>query len=425
MDMQLPAHLQGDRRQLGAQSVQGMGMAPVPYISIEGQKFTLVDAAGQTFAPPTYGPIFTQRDQQGNEVAVQGSPVGLYLDVVLVDVNEHISKTYYANPYSPNAQSFLPPDCWSDNGTAPSIGATRPQAERCDLCPHNVWGSKINALGNKVKACDDMMKLAFFVPSLGMKTIFLMRLKGSSFKNWRTYVEKLMRNTLGSRQVDPTDVVSRMYFTPDQIGILEFAWKDLIDAPTAALEDEVWKTHATDALVGRLDKPRVLALPAPGAPTPAFQPPAAVQAPPPMPPQGQPAYQAQPGFAPSQQPVGPPQGFGGQAPPFQAPATHSVPAAAAEPPKPQRRRRAAAPAQEATQVPQPPGFEGAQHEAAQLWNDANKIVAQRQPAPGPNAAPAAPRQPTPPSNFGIQQGMPLNAELDAALADALKPLPPA
>jgi len=395
--MTLPAHLQGDRRQLGAVSVEGMGMPPAPYISIEGQKFTLIDAAGGTLELPTYGPIFVQRDQAGNEIAVQGSPVGIYLDAVLVDVNHNMSKVYYANPYSGTAQQFMPPDCWSDNGVAPSVGAKNPQSETCQLCKWNEWGSKVNALGNKVRACDDVKKLAWLVPALGVNTAFLLRLKGSSHRNWSSYIEKVSKQSLGTRALDPTDIVTRIYFEPGQIGILNFHWVKLIDAQTAAFEDEIWKARSTDQLVGRNDRPRTAALPAPAQGQQALPvPPAAVAPPPPAPPattfvmpppMQPPAPPAQPTFVPPPAPA--PQQPAGQAAPTPAPT--------------RRRRQAAQPAQPAApaapaQPPQP------------AFLPPNRL----QPAPPPTQPPAP--------SFGIAQPQAMPSELEAALNEALKPL---
>lgn len=399
---QIPAHLQGGRRQLGQQSTEGMGAPPVPYISIEAQKFTLVDASGQTMEMPTFGPIFTQLDQAGNEVAIPGSPVGIYLDVTLVDVNEHMSKIYYAQPFSGTAQQFMPPDCWSDNGVAPSVAAMRPQSERCDICQWNVWGSKINALGNKVRACDDVKKLAWIVPALHIPTAFLLRLKGSSHRNWSSYVEKVMKQNLGQRQLDPTDLVTRIYFEPGQIGILNFHWVRLIDAETAKIEDAIWQSRATDILVGRLDKPRTLALPAPSgqgnlpnSPMAATAPPAPAFVPPPPPSQGPvPSFpttgarQAQP-FVPGAAPL-----------PLPQPA-QTAPAGTAEPRR--RRRRAVEPAQ----APVNPNI------AAQT-----PFGGSVQPAATPSNEP-----PRPPTTFGVQPGQAAPSEVQKALMDALGPLP--
>lgn len=470
--LQLPGYLTGQRRQIAADAVAGMGMAPVPYLSIEENKFTLIDAAGNEWNPQTYGPIFTTVDQNRNVVAQPGSPVGLYIDVVVVDTNPVTSKVYYINPYSPQAQRFLPPDCWSDNGVAPSIAASRPQNDTCELCPHNRWGSKVNALGNEVKACDDVKKLAIAVPQLvgnGMRTIFLFRLKGSSHKNWRTYIEKLSKVSVGDRTLDPTDVVTRIYLQDGKIGVLDFYSVTLIDQAVAALEDEVWQARATDQMVGRLDRPRaptgLLAAPTAAAlggghvaPAP---PPAAYAPPPPAPPAGfggqpvaqhTPSLQTQPGqdfgrMQPQPQPQPRPQ----PQPTFQGPAQpgYQQPGQPAPPPQQPTRRRgrgkaAAAPEQPATQPGQPtsspntapnlfptqpapaprnaqPPFPAGQPSPPAPSAAFPSTGTAQPPGPAPHAPPASPSNP--PTNFGMGNPGSAPAAVAASLADALGPLP--
>lgn len=262
----LPAHLlnrSARAAQVTQDSTHGMGAPPCPIIGINGNRFTLIDASGDTRQMPTMGPIFTTIDAQGRTVPVQGSPVGPYLDAVLVDVNPSMSKVFFPDPYSPNQQNYLPPVCWSDNGIGPSINAGEPQSLLCERCPNNVWGSKINNLGNKVKACDDVRKMAFYIPALGMKTLWLLRLKGSSFKNYRIYCDEVSKQRLGDRQLQVTDLVTRLYFD-EGIGIVNFAWAGFIDAETAAVQEEVWASEGAANMLGMRDVP-IAALPGPGA----------------------------------------------------------------------------------------------------------------------------------------------------------------
>lgn len=267
----VPDYLQGRgagrAAQITQESTHGMGAPPVPFISIEGNRFTLVDASGTDFPVPTMGPIMTTVDAAGNQVGVQGSPVGHYLDCVLVDVNPEMSKVYFPDPYSPNQQNYLPPSCWSDNGVAPSTAALKPQALKCELCPHNVWGSKINALGNKVKACDDVRKMGFYVPFLaerGIRTVFLLRLKGSSFRNWSNYADQVSKQRFGDRPMQVTDLITRIYFDQGDgknVGILAFSWAGLVDRASAMLQQEVWDNDGCNKLLGLSDQP-ISALPA-------------------------------------------------------------------------------------------------------------------------------------------------------------------
>ena len=407
-DMQVPAHLTGTRRTVARAAVEHMGLPPVPYIKLKAQAITLVDATGAEMPIQTYGAIFLNNPQ---------SPVGIYLDAVCVDANEHMSKAYYPEAYDENAQSYMPPSCWSDNGIGPSIGAIAPQALVCQGCPNNKWGSKINNLGNEVKACDDIKKLAWFVPSIGLNLVFLMRLKGSSHKHWRSYVETISKQRMGDRQLDPTDLITRIYFEPGLNGILNFTWVGLIDPATAKIEDAIWQANATDSLVGRLDVPRQTALPAPGpgqqaqqteAYLPPAAPPRAVMPPPPAPPPLSSQLQGGVAGAPT---------FGG-AP--MNPTSQPQPAAPAPAPR-QRRNKGTAggPMPGAAQNAQAPAPANPAPPPGGLQGD---IPAFLRRAPAPAAAQTqAPQQPAPPpANFGMQQGVEPNSEVMNALNTAFR-----
>lgn len=437
---QIPAHLQGNRRQVSAAAVSGMGTLPQPYISIEGGAFTLVDAQGMQMPWQRLG-LLPHMTQQGVQMQ------GLSLDAVAVDVNENMSKAYYVDAWSPNAQKYLPPICWSDNGLAPSVSATQPQNGTCETCPWNKWGSKVNNLGNEVKACDDMKKIAWYIPELQMQLVFLMRLKGSSHKNWRAYIDKVRKNSVGDRPADLVDVVTRIYFEPGSTGILNFDMVGFIDAATANAQDQIWAAKTTDLLIGRLDVPRPISLPAPTPANVHAQPQAAL----PPPPQTAPApttfraqppqtHQSQPNPQPQQQnasaaaPTGfgaqtaplPPQGgqpaspagFGGHAAnPNPAPTAATASPSDQLPPsgRPPRKQRAPRPqvqpqTQAVTHAPQQQGFGGQPQQHQQ------PTAPQPQP---PNHQPQAPHTAPAPQNFGITAGAPLNADLDDALNNAI------
>ena len=417
-----------------------MGTLPQPYISIEGGAFTLVDAQGMQMPWQRLG-LLPHMTQQGQQMQ------GLCLDAVVVDINEHMSKAYYVDAWSPNAQKYLPPICWSDNGKAPSVSATQPQNGICETCPWNKWGSKTNNLGNEVKACDDMKKIAWYVPELQMNLVFLMRLKGSSHKNWRAYVDKVRKNSVGDRPADLVDVVTRIYFEPGSTGILNFDMVSFIDAPTANAQDQIWGSKSTDLLVGRLDVPRTAAL---THQTPAATiehqpqghlPPPPQTAPQPMvqPPTAQPGFggqsqQAQPRAPqPNNAPATAPTGFGGAAPlpageiaspggfGGHAAASNPAPTAATASPSdqlPPSGRKPRAPRAPRTQ----PQTEAVTHAPQQHGFGGQPQQHQQPTAPPPQPPNHQPQQQhtaPAPQNFGIQTGAPLNADLDAALNNAI------
>ena len=188
---------QGPRLLDGAQV--GGGNRP-PRVSIDNGRFTLFVPGGKTI------------------------PLGMSMDIVVVGKNPHMSKLYWGPP-GPNGQRIFdrskpkPPVCWSDNGVAPSAGASEPQNPTCSGCPQNVWGSAINALGKRIPACEDFKKFSCVVK--GQPGIYLFEVKAGSFRNWREFINMLaMQKLEGEGAPDLIDVVIRVSFAGT--GILQF-----------------------------------------------------------------------------------------------------------------------------------------------------------------------------------------------------------
>ena len=243
MSTQLPAHLQNRAQSLITHAADGMGGLLPPHISIKDNRFTFVDGAGNR--------------RIHEQIA---------LDVIVADLSEHMNKRFYKYDYEPGADD--PPTCWSANGLGPSIDAIEPQATTCAACPNNVRGSATsNISGKAIKACRDEKWLAVVAsPFPDMRWQFI--LTPGSFKNWAAYVK-----VLADRGVDPSWVVTRLGF--ERQGVLSFSLLENGWTPPAILDaiERERGSHAYDALVGRNDRPRQGALPAPvGAPQQSFQP---------------------------------------------------------------------------------------------------------------------------------------------------------
>lgn len=205
-----------------------------PHLSIKGNRFALVDASGERI------PL----DQ-------------LYADIVVVDANDHLSKLYFEGDYAEGEAK--PPECFSDNGVAPSASASKPQSQTCANCPQNAWGSKINAKGNVVKACRDEQKLAFLMPDRGAM-MFQLVVPPGSLKNWKNYTAKFL-----NADFDVFDVLTRITFVDGTNGVLNFtpAPNPWYSESMAALVERAMVDPQKDLLVGRLDRPRQGALAAP------------------------------------------------------------------------------------------------------------------------------------------------------------------
>lgn len=225
--MNLPAHLaHRQSRNLAAQAIGGINAGSPAHISIAGNRFTLVDDAG-------------------NEKPIQF----LHLDVCVIDANAAVSKIFFDPrvPFEPGGDNSNPPICWSDNGIGASAQASQPQNASCQLCPQNAWGSATSkATGKPTKACNDVKKVAVIVP--GMDMVFLLRIPPASLKNWGKYC-----NTLAGHGVDLPDAITRLEF--ESQGILKFTPMGYVDEATATAGDKAIAAKATDNLVGRNDRP--------------------------------------------------------------------------------------------------------------------------------------------------------------------------
>jgi hypothetical protein len=226
----LPAYLKnGASRGLAHTATVNLGTARPPTLSIRDNKFTLIDSAGNAQA-------FTTMDQSGP-----------YADVVIVDLLERKSRTYYEHDF-PGGDTFTPPDCWSDNGIGPSRQASSPQSPTCANCPQAVWGAETSRVtGKGIPACHENQKLAIVVPGFG-EHVFVLRVPPASLKNFRAYAEQFR-----GRDFDLNHVVTRLSF--QKLGTLQFAPVGWIDEATHGIATKAIAEKATDGMLGRHDVP--------------------------------------------------------------------------------------------------------------------------------------------------------------------------
>lgn len=362
----LPVFLQNRQSRSVAQGMIGnLGLASPPYLSIKGNRFTLVDAVGDQEPVTTVDPK-------------TGIP---YIDVCIADAGDHASKIYFDKPFDATTDNFSPPPCWSDNGIAPSINASNPQAHSCtpdptgvNGCKLAIWGAATSRVtGKGVPACGKYQKLALVLP--GDDVTFLLRVPPNSLKNLQEYTRKFV-----GQKLDISDVLTRISFEGDgKLGTLTFQAIDYIDEATFTQREAVLAAKKTDMLVGRGDQPIVGAV----LPNPATAQIAAPTA----------ASQAGiPSTAPLALPSGNPTPQGTPTQPAPASASSASPSEPAQPPEPARRRR------------------------RNTAPDASAAGPQTAPFPaGQAATPAQPFQPAPAPSFGIQSGVAPDPALNAAL----------
>lgn len=378
--VQLPAHLMARSKPstLAQSLVAGLGGNNPPYISIAQNRFTFVDPAGNKKAWDR-----------------------LALNVIIVDGNPAVSKTYYDVAYDPNAEHYAAPACWSDNGVGPSSQSSKPQSGTCAACPHNAWGSAMSKqTGKPTKACNDTKKIAVMVPEFENR-VFLLRIPPASLKNLKQYATSIGSWADGDHVVVPEDLITTIEFEGQ--GILVFKAAGFVDAEQYALIDKLLVSGDTDALVGRNDtvhqglvsSPPVRALPAP---------------------QAFPQPQAPQQFAPLQQA---PQAFPQPTPQMFAPSptdAQKAAYAAAQQGFPQ-------PPSQAFPAPMPqaaPKLAGRPRKASEAPQPAPQAFPQPQPAPQMFAPAPQPVQPVQQAaQFGMSAAPAPNADLAAALLAAM------
>ncbi len=222
----LPAYLQSRQSRIVSDgAADGIGGSLPPHISIRGNEFTLIDAAGNKQEVPEK-----------------------YLDVCFVDRSDVVCKQYYEQDYVDGAND--PPTCFSANGIAPSVEAVNPQSPTCATCEWNVRGSDVSKISGKaIKACRDEKWTAVILPKYPAM-VFQFRVTPGSFVSWKGYVDKFK-----GQATDLSDVVTRLAFEKGKNGVLTFEAVSYIDEVLYKARESAATERKTDTLVGRNDRP--------------------------------------------------------------------------------------------------------------------------------------------------------------------------
>ena len=143
---QLPAYLQ-NKAALSVINSDVATFSGFGVLSIKGKVFTLV------------------KDKQKKVMMRLDEPdeVLQSINLTVVRANKN-ARVFYAKAYSEDdaeGGASKMPDCYSGDGNAPAADAKDPQAKKCQLCPHAVWGT-----GNQGKgtACSVNTRLAVVDP---------------------------------------------------------------------------------------------------------------------------------------------------------------------------------------------------------------------------------------------------------------------
>lgn len=212
----LPAYL-AKREILAAINADVVTGASFSVLSIKGKVFTLVKGAEHK--------VLTRADDP--DEAVQ------FINLTAVRANTK-SRVFYAKAYSEgDSGESARPDCYSSDGVAPAADARNPQAKKCQLCPHAVWGSKPGMEG-KGTACSVNTRLAVVDPESSELEPLLLRVPAGSRSNFADVVK-----TAQSRGIPYNALVLKVGFDKEApspkltfklIGLLDDATYEKVNA---------------------------------------------------------------------------------------------------------------------------------------------------------------------------------------------------
>lgn len=209
----LPAYLQKFKQAPATVNNDVLTGQSFPTLSIKGKVFTLVKDGERKLLT---------REIDGE--TIPRSSVSL----VAVRANTK-ARTYYAKAFDESDASGAIPDCQSFDGITPTPRSQNPQATKCSMCPHSVWGSKQgDKADGKGTACAQNTRLVVMDPEHpDMK--LLLRVPPASRKAFSEAVKQGQ-----TRNIPYNALVLRTSFDP------EAAAPSLLFKPIALVSDELY-----------------------------------------------------------------------------------------------------------------------------------------------------------------------------------------
>lgn len=159
-----------------------------------------------------------------------GENLGRELECVIIDFT--YSKTLYIDKFKEGEKSI--PACFalSEDGEdmSPHDNASKPQADACEGCPKNEWGSSGRGRG---KACQDRRRLGLIhiddagsADDIAEANVVMLNVPPASIKNWSAYIDEVKKTQ--SRPYFA--VVTKMSFDMDaDFPTLMFEFVDKVD----------------------------------------------------------------------------------------------------------------------------------------------------------------------------------------------------
>jgi hypothetical protein len=137
-----------------------------------------------------------------------------YMDVIIVNIAEKVTRTYYGGEYDSSLEIAVPPKCWSPDGNAPAAEVQEPIAANCQECPMNVKGSA----RNNSKACKYNRRLALVLANDLDSGVYQLVLPSKSMfgkgEGGAMPFDQYMKY-IGAQNINMENVVTRLTFDDD------------------------------------------------------------------------------------------------------------------------------------------------------------------------------------------------------------------
>lgn len=176
---------------------------------------------------------------KGGKFSMGDTVIGNVMDVIVLDYL--FENSFYDTPYVDGEANS--PACFAldydEDDMAPHSTSPNKQADSCDECPMNAWGSG----DGKGKACGNRRRLAVVAPDdMGNLKIRTVRLSPTSLGNWKGYINK----QLAVRHLEPMQAVTTMEFDPTSTAS--------VPPITFTFKSEVKKIAALNDLAGAIQE---------------------------------------------------------------------------------------------------------------------------------------------------------------------------
>jgi hypothetical protein len=243
----LPAYLTNRVKGISAINSDIVTHQSYPVLSIKGKVFTLVKGKEKKVL---------MREDDAEEVRQT-------LNLTVIRANTK-SRVFYAKAYSEGAEGEdARPDCYSADSVAPGADAKAPQAKKCQLCPHAVWGTGNNGVGT---SCSVNTRLAVVDADSVMQgevEPYLLRVPAGSRANFADVVK-----TADSRGIDYNMLALKVGFDKEAPSPkLTFKLVGLLDDDAYAKVNALYSDETVLDIVGlapvRAKREEPLALAAP------------------------------------------------------------------------------------------------------------------------------------------------------------------